>query len=751
MKHRIVMLLLVVCLGLLLAWPLLARPGLPRATDAELHIYRTAEMGYSLRAGEFYPRWAPDYYYGYGYPIFNYYAPFTYHLGSWLTLLQPERAVAGTKGVLLLAYILGGVGAYLLGKEYGGARGGFLSATVFLCSPYILLINSHIRGDVPEVFAVALLPLTLWFWERLWRGGGRWILLGAVLSACIVFCSHNLTALTMLGLLIGLGLWHWLILGQKQQFKWGVLAGLLLAALTAFFWLPFLLERGYVKLDVIGSAHYDFRNHFVPLRTLLALLPPLDWGATTPQLPNTVGPLGLIVALAGGGLLWHAPEQRRRSFFYVLSTILLFFIITPYSASIWEHAPGLAYFQFPWRFLGPLAAVIAPLAAGLERLRTRWIVWGATGLLLFAALPGLYPPLWEAEFGDVSPTGMIAFELEGWARGTTSTDDFLPTTVTVIPAPAQPLLQSYWRQQLWGSPLARIYGVPADATAQLLEQGPTLNRYFVETPEAFILRFYLFDFPGWQAYLDGIPVPIELAHPEGWITVPIPAGSHEVLVRFEDTPPRQVGWLIAALGVGGLLLTLWFYRPPLQPQTYLEEAIAPRAVYTALALLLAFASFKVGIADHTRWFHYRSAPGEARPAHYPLHADFGGEIALLGFDLVPQTAHPGETVEVTLYWAAQVPPAQNYQVFVHLVRPEGQVWAQSDHLNPGGFPTMRWPLDQYVWDQHRLVLPPELPPGEYEISVGLYLLHTRERLPVRAADSGARQDNIILSRPLRVR
>ena len=53
--------------------------------------FRLAELSYLLRGGEFYPRWAPNFYHGYGYPIFNYYAPLTYYLGSLIELLPLVR------------------------------------------------------------------------------------------------------------------------------------------------------------------------------------------------------------------------------------------------------------------------------------------------------------------------------------------------------------------------------------------------------------------------------------------------------------------------------------------------------------------------------------------------------------------------------------------------------------------------------------------------------------------------------------
>ncbi|MCA9989522.1 MAG: hypothetical protein KDE29_00825, partial [Anaerolineales bacterium] len=67
-----------------------------------------------------------------------------------------------------------------------------------------------------------------------------------------------------------------------------------------------------------------------------------------------------------------------------------------------------------------------------------------------------------------------------------------------------------------------------------------------------------------------------------------------------------------------------------------------------------------------------------------VYADFGGQIALIGYD-APAEARPGETIPITLYWQAQQPLQINYQVFVHLLLPDGRTLvAQSDKLNPAG-------------------------------------------------------------------
>jgi hypothetical protein len=81
-----------------------------------------------------------------------------------------------------------------------------------------------------------------------------------------------------------------------------------------------------------------------------------------------------------------------------------------------------------------------------------------------------------------------------------------------------------------------------------------------------------------------------------------------------------------------------------------------------------------------------------------------------------------------LYWHALAPLDVNYQSFVHLARPLQVVWGQDDHLNPGGLPTTRWPLDRYVWDEYEVRILPGTPPGEYALNVGLYSMAGGYRL-----------------------
>ena len=133
----------------------------------------------------------------------------------------------------------------------------------------------------------------------------------------------------------------------------------------------------------------------------------------------------------------------------------------------------------------------------------------------------------------------------------------------------------------------------------------------------------------------------------------------------------------------------------------------------------------------------------------PLQVRFGDEIALVGYDLEPPTAVPGETIYLTLYWQALRQPDRPYTVFTHLLDPRGELRGQQDNMPVrGNLPTTCWQPGEYVVDEYDIAVAAAAPPGQYWVEVGLYWLQTGERLSV----SGPRTtlpDRVLLG-PLQV-
>ncbi len=743
----------VLALALIAAAPFLTRPGLPHHTDTELHVYRAAELGHLLRAGCFYPRWAPDFYYGYGYPIFNYYAPLTYYLANLFDLLPGVNVVAGVKAVFVLGFFAASLGAYLLGRELFGRAAGIMAAASFVFAPYVVFIDPYARGVLAEHFAICLLPLVFYAFHRLMSGvGGRGALLGSVLSLAALVCSHNLIGPVAGGLLLAYWLWIVVFATGRRRAGWGGLAIALAVAVIAFFWLPVVLERDAIKLNVIGPGHFDFHEHFLALGELLAPSRVLDLGAVAPRYRFNLGLPQWVLALPALVVLLRAKaiavERRWTLLYFALAGLGLIFLMLPVSTGIWERVPGMAYLQFPWRLLGPANLMLAVCAAAGTTLLPpgRWrspVLASMCAAILLFALPVLYPPMWSPDFGPTERRDIIEWERRSLALGTTSTGDYLPAKaalVTMYPAPT--LIESYARP----GPVDRVNraSLPDDVKVEIVEQGPLHDRFAVSVPQGrkkIILRLFTFYFPGWRAYVDGERVEIEVAGPEGFITVPVPQGEHEVLVRFEDTPPRTAGWVISAAGLALLSVAL-LLMPPLETGAKAESGTGgaaetgtgdanappltssdPRTPIWLTGAVLLFVLFKSVIVDpRDDWMRYTSPPGQAWAAGHEIRANLGNQIELLGYDLLrqSQSVRAGEKFPVVLYWRALTPLDNNYQSFVHLARPLHILWGQEDHLNPAGLPTTRWPVDKYVWDEYRVRVLPGTPPGEYVLNVGLY-------------------------------
>jgi 4-amino-4-deoxy-L-arabinose transferase-like glycosyltransferase len=93
-------------------------------------------------------------------------------------------------------------------------------------------------------------------------------------------------------------------------------------------------------------------------------------------------------------------------------------------------------------------------------------------------------------------------------------------------------------------------------------------------------------------------------------------------------------------------------------------------------------------------------------------------VQLLGYDLPAKTASPGETVRVALYWRATEDLSRDYQLSLQLDDEHGEPWSvQQDRPVDGTYPTTEWEEGEVLRDWHDLQLPPEIPTGDYELTL----------------------------------
>lgn len=135
-----------------------------------------------------------------------------------------------------------------------------------------------------------------------------------------------------------------------------------------------------------------------------------------------------------------------------------------------------------------------------------------------------------------------------------------------------------------------------------------------------------------------------------------------------------------------------------------------------------------------------SAPLTANGAKTTVQAQFGDSIVLHGYSLYATTVKPGGILQLTLFWNSTSPITTRHKVFVHVYgNIAAHPVAQHDSEPTGGLrPTTTWTPGEIVVDNHGVILPTNLLPGDYQIEAGMYNLETGLRLETLISDTDKR-------------
>jgi hypothetical protein len=144
--------------------------------------------------------------------------------------------------------------------------------------------------------------------------------------------------------------------------------------------------------------------------------------------------------------------------------------------------------------------------------------------------------------------------------------------------------------------------------------------------------------------------------------------------------------------------------------------------------------------DHLIYFGRRFPPEQVMPN--ALAVPVGDSLAVRGYELDLSSISPGMDLGLKVYWETDAVLERDYTIFTQLLDSQGALVSGHDSQPLSGyFPTSQWPAGEIVTDMIRLPLPAELPPGDYTLITGMYLLETLERLPV----SGGQANQVTLT------
>ncbi|MGI6278762.1 MAG: 6-pyruvoyl-tetrahydropterin synthase-related protein [Patescibacteria group bacterium] len=328
-------------------------------------LVRLQQFDKAISLGQFPPQLAPDMAYGYGYPLFKYYAPLFTFL-SWLIFKLIGDYALSTTLAVFLANLIGSWGMFLLGKKIYGFWGGLVAVTAFGLLPFRAL-DIYVRAAFAELLAINLFPFWLHYFLSFARDKfSKKTIIGFILTSLGLLLAHNLY-LIILAFVSPLFIIFFLtnLPGKKKALAL-LGAGFLTFLLASWFWLPALLGLG--EVGVLGEAvKTNFSDNFVYLKQLWNW--PWGFGGSAPGLADgmsfKIGKVHLLLA-ALGALAAFLRKKNRYLVMMLLALVFFSLLLTlPWSSLIWENLPFLRTIQFPWRFLGLATPIIALLSGGI--------------------------------------------------------------------------------------------------------------------------------------------------------------------------------------------------------------------------------------------------------------------------------------------------------------------------------------------------------------------------------------------------
>src|SRR5512143_4129335 len=133
--------------------------------DARHSVYFLQMFDLSMRDGAWYPRWATDMVFGYGYPLWIILAPMPFFIGQALHVVGFDF-VSAVKAVDGLALFFSSLAMYLYASRVLNKNAGLVAAVAYAYVPYHL-VDLYVRSAQAELVSFVFPPLVLWAFHQL--------------------------------------------------------------------------------------------------------------------------------------------------------------------------------------------------------------------------------------------------------------------------------------------------------------------------------------------------------------------------------------------------------------------------------------------------------------------------------------------------------------------------------------------------------------------------------------------------------
>lgn len=537
----------------------------------DTQIPRMYEMGKALSDGQFPVRWVRDLGYGYGYPLFNFYAPLPYYIGG-ILILFGVNALFATKLVFGFAILFSSITMYIFLKKFLSISSAVVGSLLYIYFPYHA-VNIYVRGDLGEIFSYSLLPLvflalyTLHHYDYSKKKIPYSSLILSSLSLSGLLISHILSGYMML-LLFGIFILISLAVSnykKKLLISYGIIL-LVTFFLSSFYLLPALFEMRYTNVASQIGGGAAFRDHFVcPFQLWNS---PWGYGGSTKGCVDGLSfGLGkfniflLLMSIASYLPLFFKRKVKKTFIFFSSLFLLVFcvFMLLEISIPLWQLLPNAEFLQYPWRFLnfvGFFMAVVCAVGFNsllkiIPRPLGNVIIGSSVGGIIFSALIG-----WSSF--SLLPTGYFYIQNIFQPQKYYALDSAFYTDTSYINWNVSRISDEYLPKQFvppkvkGDLPVNRIQFVNGDGQSTVLIDSSTQLKAQLVTKQASTVLIHKASFPWLHILLNGKDVSYNPTI--RGIEININKGEYVLQILYRQTAVEVLSNSLSLIGIIVILI-----------------------------------------------------------------------------------------------------------------------------------------------------------------------------------------------------
>lgn len=544
-KKELLSIIVILIVSFALVADLLFHQGNNLTYDGRIHTATMAQFWQAISEGELPVRWSNNFAnFGLPLPIFAHQIPA--YLGA-IFIGLGFSAVRAYSLVMLLAVLLGNIFLYWYLRKYFRRELSLLGIIFYSFFAYKIL-NIYTRGALPEVFASSFVPLILlgidYLFELRYAIGLGLFVLG--LSSLAL--THPMLLFIFLCLVSVYVIFKFSQSRQKKALIYILLGVGLALLISACYLLPLMMELRYLyqgtAKNIIDGSNFLGLENFIENGWYYFYSHPGPRGhfLTFGKIEISALVFGFLVALHNWRKLSKGNSKNLKILsFWLLSSFGAIVLTLPISAKLYT-LPGFRDLQFPWRFINILQiSVVLVLLFALKM--TPWLNKNKFLLVFIAIILVLRVP-----------------ELYG-KNYTIIDDSYFNFTKTNLHSQS---LNTVWSDNSENYPTKTKQAEIIDGNGELkvTKLKNSSRDYALSSQTKLRVLDNTFYFPGWRVWVDGTETPIEFQDPNfrGLITYEVPAGKHQVVLKYTNTKIRIVGLIMSAVGVVGFLAIEVFLR-----------------------------------------------------------------------------------------------------------------------------------------------------------------------------------------------